>query len=63
MKTQELRKLSDEQLRRRLGNTKLELVKMQARRSQRNVPEYMTGKFKPVRREIARIMTLLKGCG
>ncbi|HDD71407.1 MAG TPA: 50S ribosomal protein L29 [Candidatus Aenigmarchaeota archaeon] len=59
-RTAELRNMSNEELKKRLKDLRLELLKLNQFRLRKAVPKEYTGKFKALRREIARILTILR---
>ncbi|RLE44998.1 50S ribosomal protein L29 [Candidatus Woesearchaeota archaeon] len=62
MKTKELRALSNEELRKKLVDLKKDLIRGMTKRLQKSSTE-KTGAIRKIRREIAKIITILKEKG
>ncbi|MBW2979113.1 50S ribosomal protein L29 [Candidatus Woesearchaeota archaeon] len=62
MKTKELRALSNEELRKKLVDLKKDLIRGMTKRLQKSSTE-KTAAIKKIRREIAKIITILKEKG
>lgn len=61
MKIREIRELGSEELRKKLGNLREELLSLRLRKSVEQLEN--PKRFRTVRREIARILTVLKEKG
>jgi len=61
-RVKEIRNLSDNELKDRYKELKLELIKVRAKIAGGNIPEN-PGKVKHIKRDIARILTIMKERG